>query len=289
MEAGPGGISGTGCAARAARLSPHTRPALPAECLRGDGASYRGSRSVASGGAPCLNWGLAVRSGPGAELPAGGCEGSAFCCVFFFFSLWGEGSGRRGPRADGPVPPAAAEDHNSCRNPDGAAAPWCYVRGADGVPERRPCDIAPCPGRSTPSLSFPSLLPSPGLCFSRPAAGVGVCHQGGWGPPPAHGQPQLRQPPLPFSGNRVYPGLPSGPCLHICLPAAPCSTPRAFVLAPENACAKLCPCTYFASRYGAVGSCCKRLRSGHLGTTETWVEHYRGACYSCLNKYAAAK
>uniref|UniRef100_A0A8B9I8J5 Phosphoinositide-3-kinase interacting protein 1 n=1 Tax=Anser brachyrhynchus TaxID=132585 RepID=A0A8B9I8J5_9AVES len=75
-------------------------------CLRGDGASYRGSRSVASGGAPCLNWGLAVRSGP------------------------------------------AAEDHNSCRNPDGAAAPWCYVRGADGVPERRPCDIAPCPGRS---------------------------------------------------------------------------------------------------------------------------------------------
>uniref|UniRef100_A0A8B9CC55 Phosphoinositide-3-kinase interacting protein 1 n=1 Tax=Anser brachyrhynchus TaxID=132585 RepID=A0A8B9CC55_9AVES len=67
----------------------------------GDGASYRGSRSVASGGAPCLNWGLAVRSGPG--------------------------------------------DHNSCRNPDGAAAPWCYVRGADGVPERRPCDIAPCP------------------------------------------------------------------------------------------------------------------------------------------------
>ncbi|NXG93381.1 P3IP1 protein, partial [Stercorarius parasiticus] len=26
------------------------------ECLRGNGASYRGSRRVASGGAPCLNW-----------------------------------------------------------------------------------------------------------------------------------------------------------------------------------------------------------------------------------------
>ncbi|XP_075023582.1 phosphoinositide-3-kinase-interacting protein 1 isoform X1 [Calonectris borealis] len=78
------------------------------ECLRGNGASYRGSRRVASGGAPCLNW-LAVRSGPGAALPA-----------------------------------AVAEDHSSCRNPDGDAAPWCYIRGAAGVPERRPCDIAPC-------------------------------------------------------------------------------------------------------------------------------------------------
>ncbi|XP_064322772.1 phosphoinositide-3-kinase-interacting protein 1 isoform X1 [Phalacrocorax carbo] len=78
------------------------------ECLRGSGASYRGSQRVASGGAPCLNW-LAVRSGPGAALPA-----------------------------------AVAEDHNSCRNPDGDAAPWCYIRGAGGVPERRPCDIARC-------------------------------------------------------------------------------------------------------------------------------------------------
>ncbi|NWJ06727.1 P3IP1 protein, partial [Crypturellus undulatus] len=41
--------------------------------------------------------------------------------------------------------PAAAEDHSSCRNPDGAAAPWCYVRGAAGEAERRACDIAPCP------------------------------------------------------------------------------------------------------------------------------------------------
>ncbi|KAL9834441.1 phosphoinositide-3-kinase-interacting protein 1 isoform 3-T3 [Geothlypis trichas] len=39
---------------------------------------------------------------------------------------------------------ALDEDHNSCRNPDGHAAPWCYVQGATGIPERRSCDIAQC-------------------------------------------------------------------------------------------------------------------------------------------------
>uniref|UniRef100_A0A8C3UMH6 Phosphoinositide-3-kinase interacting protein 1 n=1 Tax=Catharus ustulatus TaxID=91951 RepID=A0A8C3UMH6_CATUS len=79
--------------------------------LRGSGASYRGSRQVASGGAPCLNW-LTVRSGPGAGLPAGG---------------------------------------SGCRNPDGDAAPWCYIQGATGIPERRSCDIAQCSGKSGPA------------------------------------------------------------------------------------------------------------------------------------------
>ncbi|XP_074777122.1 phosphoinositide-3-kinase-interacting protein 1 [Athene noctua] len=66
----------------------------------------------------------------------------------------GNGASYRGSRRVGaggsgalpalcPPPPAAAEEHSSCGNPDGAAAPWCYVRGAAGVPERRPCDIAP--------------------------------------------------------------------------------------------------------------------------------------------------
>ncbi|XP_062445976.1 phosphoinositide-3-kinase-interacting protein 1 isoform X2 [Rhea pennata] len=91
------------------------------ECLRGDGASYRGSRRVASGGAPCLNW-LAVRGGGG-----------------------------------GAALPAAAEDHNSCRNPDGAAAPWCYIRGAAGSPERRPCDIAPCPDATSTAAPVPTM------------------------------------------------------------------------------------------------------------------------------------
>uniref|UniRef100_A0A493U0K8 Phosphoinositide-3-kinase interacting protein 1 n=1 Tax=Anas platyrhynchos platyrhynchos TaxID=8840 RepID=A0A493U0K8_ANAPP len=101
-------------------------------------------------------------SGKGKELWAMihsrqvGARGLRFVMYFFFFSLWGEGSGRRGPRADGPVPPAAAEDHNSCRNPDGSAAPWCYVRGADGVPERRPCDIAPCPDATATTVPVPT-------------------------------------------------------------------------------------------------------------------------------------
>uniref|UniRef100_A0A8C0VNU9 Phosphoinositide-3-kinase interacting protein 1 n=1 Tax=Cyanistes caeruleus TaxID=156563 RepID=A0A8C0VNU9_CYACU len=43
---------------------------------------------------------------------------------------------------------AVDEDHNSCRNPDGDAAPWCYIQGATGIPERRSCDIAQCSGKS---------------------------------------------------------------------------------------------------------------------------------------------
>ncbi|KAM6297972.1 phosphoinositide-3-kinase-interacting protein 1 [Aegotheles albertisi] len=88
------------------------------ECLRGNGASYRGTRRVAAGGAPCLNW-RAV--GSGAELPA-----------------------------------VVAEDHNSCRNPDGDAVPWCYVRGASGDPERRPCDIAQCSDATAAAAPVPT-------------------------------------------------------------------------------------------------------------------------------------
>ncbi|NXY88675.1 P3IP1 protein, partial [Alcedo cyanopectus] len=101
------------------------------ECLRGNGASYRGSRRLASGGAPCLNW-LAVRSGSGAELPA------------------------------------VAEDHNSCRNPDGDAAPWCYIQGAAGNPERRPCDIAQC--TDAPAATAP--VPPAGVGASQEAEQV---------------------------------------------------------------------------------------------------------------------
>uniref|UniRef100_A0A8C5U0M2 Phosphoinositide-3-kinase interacting protein 1 n=1 Tax=Malurus cyaneus samueli TaxID=2593467 RepID=A0A8C5U0M2_9PASS len=75
------------------------------------GPALWGTKAVASGGAPCLNW-LTVRSGSGAN-------------------------------------------HNSCRNPDGDAAPWCYIRGVTGVPERRPCDIAQCSGKSDPFSSCP--------------------------------------------------------------------------------------------------------------------------------------
>ncbi|KAJ6659048.1 hypothetical protein lerEdw1_019350 [Lerista edwardsae] len=42
-----------------------------------------------------------------------------------------------------------SETHNYCRNPDGDAAPWCYVRGEAGAPERRFCSIPQCPGTTT--------------------------------------------------------------------------------------------------------------------------------------------
>ncbi|NWS14464.1 P3IP1 protein, partial [Pachyramphus minor] len=88
------------------------------ECLRGSGASYRGSRRVASGGAPCLNW-LSVRS------PA--------------------------------LPAAVSEDHNSCRNPDGAAAPWCFVTLTSERSERR----LPCPPRAAPCHATAATAPVP--------------------------------------------------------------------------------------------------------------------------------
>lgn len=85
----------------------------------------------------------------------------------------GRGGGAR--NAGSPVltaacPPAVAEDHDSCRNPNGDAAPWCYVRGAAGIPERRTCEIPPCPGRSDPLRHFTAALPW--LCPSLPRLGL---------------------------------------------------------------------------------------------------------------------
>uniref|UniRef100_A0A8B9I8J1 Phosphoinositide-3-kinase interacting protein 1 n=1 Tax=Anser brachyrhynchus TaxID=132585 RepID=A0A8B9I8J1_9AVES len=90
------------------RGAPRLGAVLLGSLLLASARGAEGDRSVASGGAPCLNWGL------------------------------------------------AGSDHNSCRNPDGAAAPWCYVRGADGVPERRPCDIAPCPDATVTTVPVPT-------------------------------------------------------------------------------------------------------------------------------------
>ncbi|KAM7144856.1 phosphoinositide-3-kinase-interacting protein 1 isoform 2-T2 [Macrochelys suwanniensis] len=50
-----------------------------------------------------------------------------------------------------------SEDHSSCRNPDGDAAPWCYVSGEAGAPERSPCNIAPCPVATS---SIETLVPT---------------------------------------------------------------------------------------------------------------------------------
>ncbi|XP_019349193.1 phosphoinositide-3-kinase-interacting protein 1 isoform X1 [Alligator mississippiensis] len=85
------------------------------ECVRGSGVSYRGGQQRAAGGAPCLNW-LDVQRGSGAALLT------------------------------------VSENHSSCRNPDGAATPWCYVRGAAGGPERSPCAIGPCPATTSTAV-----------------------------------------------------------------------------------------------------------------------------------------
>ncbi|XP_058707599.1 phosphoinositide-3-kinase-interacting protein 1 isoform X2 [Poecile atricapillus] len=51
---------------------------------------------------------------------------------------------------------AVDEDHNSCRNPDGDAAPWCYIQGAAGIPERRSCDIAQCSDATATTAPVPT-------------------------------------------------------------------------------------------------------------------------------------
>lgn len=103
------------------------------------------------------------------------------------------------------------EDHNSCRNPNGDAAPWCYVQGATGVPERRSCDIAQCSGKSGRRRS-PSFRALPGL---PPTAGSWVWHQGGV--PPAHKQP--RATPASPSETPCTQGPPSAPA-RVCTSAS---------------------------------------------------------------------
>ncbi|XP_074868951.1 phosphoinositide-3-kinase-interacting protein 1 [Carettochelys insculpta] len=91
------------------------------ECVRGNGVSYRGSQRFAASGAPCLNWRAAQRNSSSALL-------------------------------------AVSEDHSSCRNPDGGEGPWCYVSGEAGLPERSPCDIAPCPVASSSTEALVSTV-----------------------------------------------------------------------------------------------------------------------------------
>ncbi|XP_053135763.1 phosphoinositide-3-kinase-interacting protein 1 isoform X2 [Hemicordylus capensis] len=85
------------------------------ECIRGNGISYRGSQRVSSTGAPCLNW-LALQKSSVSPILT------------------------------------VSEAHNHCRNPDGDAAPWCYVRGKADIPQRSLCSIPPCPD-ATPTVS----------------------------------------------------------------------------------------------------------------------------------------
>ncbi|XP_030076014.1 phosphoinositide-3-kinase-interacting protein 1 isoform X1 [Microcaecilia unicolor] len=77
------------------------------ECLRGNGAQYRGNQQMTAAGTQCLNWLQVSR-----DLPS--------------------------------VLPAVLENHSYCRNPDNDGHPWCYVSGEGGVPQKQHCTIQPC-------------------------------------------------------------------------------------------------------------------------------------------------
>ncbi|KAJ3604720.1 hypothetical protein NHX12_029459 [Muraenolepis orangiensis] len=82
----------------------------PGDCLRSDGAGYRGDLQVSSTGLPCLVWTNLTREEdvvhPDSETGVG--------------------------------------DHNYCRNPDSSEGPWCFIGGPDGTVQRQACSIQPC-------------------------------------------------------------------------------------------------------------------------------------------------
>ncbi|CAL8331493.1 unnamed protein product [Arctogadus glacialis] len=86
-------------------------PSSLEDCLTSSGAGYRGDRKVSSRGLSCLVWtntsrDYDVRIHPDSEAGVG--------------------------------------EHNSCRNPDASAGPWCYVWGPDGTAQRQACSLDPC-------------------------------------------------------------------------------------------------------------------------------------------------
>lgn len=201
-------------------------------------AAPRASTGWQCGAAPAPRYrqvGPAVGAGAGGGSGGGGGWGWAI--------WWEQAAGGTGTAAVTALtvrcPPAVAEDHNSCRNPDGDAAPWCYIRGDAGVPERRPCDIIQCSGRSSPRRSPFSCLP--GTLLLEASCRWGLALSPGWSLLCAQTTPGCGSI-TAFLRNGVYPGPPSSPplCVHICLPAVPCSAPRAFPLVPEKVCAKPC-------------------------------------------------
>ncbi|XP_029475972.1 phosphoinositide-3-kinase-interacting protein 1 isoform X1 [Rhinatrema bivittatum] len=90
------------------------------ECLRGNGAQYRGSQQITATGAQCLNW-----------LQAYMDHLAPF--------------------------PAVTEDHSFCRNPDSDVRPWCYVSGEGGVPQKQYCTIQPCEVPPVPTAQSENL------------------------------------------------------------------------------------------------------------------------------------
>ncbi|XP_023664205.2 phosphoinositide-3-kinase-interacting protein 1-like isoform X2 [Paramormyrops kingsleyae] len=83
------------------------------ECIRSDGADYRGEQQITLTGRKCLNWAGATRD---------------YAVTAGLDRHTGIG------------------DHNFCRNPDSSMTPWCYVIGQDGLVQRQACVIEVCRG-----------------------------------------------------------------------------------------------------------------------------------------------
>nr|XP_023664204.1 phosphoinositide-3-kinase-interacting protein 1-like isoform X1 [Paramormyrops kingsleyae] len=81
------------------------------ECIRSDGADYRGEQQITLTGRKCLNWAGATRD---------------YAVTAGLDRHTGIG------------------DHNFCRNPDSSMTPWCYVVGQDGLVQRQACVIEVC-------------------------------------------------------------------------------------------------------------------------------------------------
>ncbi|XP_048874943.1 phosphoinositide-3-kinase-interacting protein 1-like isoform X2 [Brienomyrus brachyistius] len=104
------------------------------DCIRSNGADYRGEQQITLTGEKCLNWAHATRN----YAATAGLDRHA-------------GIG----------------DHNFCRNPDSSMTPWCYVIGQDSLVQRQACVIEVCrddtPGKVTAVVlpaTFPSLSPT---------------------------------------------------------------------------------------------------------------------------------
>lgn len=152
----------------------------------------------------------------------------------------GPGEGRGGSRGSG-----------GCRGrADGPAAPSQWMRTTTAAGTRT---ATPRPGATSKALpGSPSGDPatSPSAQVRAAAAGsplflpslawplrLGSGFVTRVGPSGAQTTPDYASTSL---GNTAYPRLPSSPrlCVHICLPAMPCSAPRALPLVPEKACEK---------------------------------------------------
>ncbi|XP_076007033.1 phosphoinositide-3-kinase-interacting protein 1 [Genypterus blacodes] len=85
------------------------------ECVRSNGAEYRGKQQSSSSGLTCLMWTNTTRD----------------------YDVKSQTDSQTG-----------VGDHNYCRNPDSAERPWCYITGPDGTVQRQFCSIDGCKEQS---------------------------------------------------------------------------------------------------------------------------------------------